>query len=67
MGGFWGADPDGESAERQGPVYYPDNNSGSSSGSSGSSCPMAIPKVLWTTVKVSFNYIFRGIKPDYVT
>lgn len=64
MGGWFMPDPD-DSSERGGSVWVPNKNPDGDSKKGG--CDMAIPRVIWTILKVSFNYIFRGIKPDYVT
>lgn len=62
--GFFSPDP-GDQSEPRGDAWYPDRNPDVNDKASG--CPMAIPRALWTVLKVSFNHIFRGIKPDYVT
>lgn len=60
----WFDDPDNEASEPKGPSWWPENNGGGAKKESG--CLMAIPRACWTVLKVSFNFVFRGIKPDYV-
>lgn len=65
MGGYWidGGD-DGEGGKRP-DAWIPSGGGGGGSEKKGG-CDFAIPRVVWTIIKVTFNYVIRGKKPDYV-
>lgn len=66
MGGYWiPGGSDGEGGKRP-DAWIPNNNSGGGKKKEESGCPLSIVRVSWTILKVVFNLVFRGKKPEYV-